>query len=280
MNFDGFDKTFTLSEYIDETVRRIKYYFSVASKLRIFFALLAMFSIIAYLIIGAALAVFGILEYSRTNDNAALAVAGLFTFLIVTGIGLCAHGFIRLAKASLRMQMFAADNKFTFLQYLSLRENQGFAFAVQTRRFARNGATGKVGKRNFWLFEYTFISGSARHPYPNIFTTLMLEVEKDLPNTIVINKKGRLKIIWPRPDMKKQDIWPSLKSSVKVYSKSTEVKSIIGGLFSEQKMKELLSIHPKAEIQTWGYTLTIFIPGKLQPDAKLAKDLFEFAEKL
>jgi hypothetical protein len=280
MNFDAFDTTFSLGEYAAESVRRIKYYLRSSGGIGKFFAAIGTFSILMFFGVALGFSIYGFMAYSETGEQVALLVSILFGFFFAVGLALALHAFMRLAQASLRMKQFAAQNKLTFLPYVALRENQGPAFSVQTRRIARNGVAGVVGTNNFWLFEYRFISGTGRHPYPNIFTAFMIELENDLSSMLIYNKKGRLKMIRPPKNMKKVSPWPSLKNMISVYSETANSSSTTRSVWSEQTMLELLAIYPRAEVQIWGSTVTIFLPGIIQPDTRQAKGLFELIKRL
>ena len=218
--------------------------------------------------------------YLRDDDSAALIATIMFSVILVVSAYMITYGARQFGSHILIMQNFAADNNFTFYPSMRLSSKHGFAFSVSRLTISRNVVEGMIKNRKFWLFEYRFNSGTGRQPYPNIFTVMMVETTKEQSETIIINKKGRLKMIRPRTGLVKFSLWPELDKSVKIYSQDQTLHSNLDGVLDEVKMKQLLSIHPKAEVQTWNKTIAVFIPGKPIQSQRVTEELFTFMQNL
>jgi hypothetical protein len=280
MNFDAFDTQFGFSEYWQEVVSRAKYQISISGKFRLFIFMLVWLSIAGYFAGTVVFMTIGINGYVSSNDRAGMAVFFMGVFLALAGFGLMLYAVKILARASLRMQRFAKINNLEFLPFVSVSASQGFAFSFTVQKFGRNLAKGVYAGRGFSLYEYRFITRAGRHAYPNIFTALMIDVGKQLPHVVVVNKKGRLKVASPKKVLNKTDLWPKLLGRVTVFSEGVSPGPAIGGIFAEKNMERLLQIYPKAELQTHGTVLTILLPEKLQPSAALARELFDFIKTI
>src|SRR5690606_22144344 len=131
-----------------------------------------------------------------------------------------------------------------------------------------------------WLYEFRFMSGTVRTPYPNIFTVLKIHLDKSYQQTVLINKHGRLKMIWPRGSMKKIDTpWYHI-DDLQLYAENGQLDPTVKKLLTPTKLNELMQISPKIEVQVHESTLALFVSGMPVPTKEVAEKLLNFAKNL
>lgn len=283
MDFSAFDKQYSGKEYLSEMVARIRHYRKTHSTLSKGFAVIAIISVLTYFILTFWFGVYSLIRYFRNNDIGELAVVIVALILILSGVLLCRYVAVNLMRASLRMQDFARQNNLEFFPEFSVGPKNGHAFSPPVHKFGRNGVKGHFKGFGFSMFEYRFITGTGRHPYPNIFTVVTLNLGKPAADAVLVNKKGRLKIISRPRVMKKRGYlqiqkWSNLNPSVRLYSKGGKDLKALGGCIDEKDMQRLLDIYPKTEVQMHGQVLSLLLAEKFQPNSRLASDIFQYLE--
>lgn len=218
--------------------------------------------------------------YVKKSGEAPLGVVLILGSLFIAVLGLLIYGINLIGKYIAIMQQFAADNNLEFHPRIKVDDSQGFAFAAKTQRFARNGVTGEVGGKTFWLYEYRFFSGTGRYPYPNIFTVFLIHLDTDYRQALFINKKGRIKILRPRTGLKEvASPWYG-DERLRLFTEDGQIDMGVSKLLSTEKVQEILAINPKAEIELKNRSLRILLPEKPIPTKEEAERLFDFAKKL
>lgn len=279
MNFSAFEEKIPFTKKIVTSWERLKRYIK-RGPWAVFSAVIAGISAVFFILGSAFMFGWSLRDYLSGSADAPLVLVIMMGALWAATIYLAVYATSLVGKFAVVMQKFASDNSFEFHPNIMVNESAGFAFTAQARKFARNGVTGQVNNLTFWLYEYRFFSGTGRYPYPNIFTVFLIHLNKEYPQATFINKKGRLKMLWPKTAIKQvESPWYDVPS-LRLYTKDGQVDRRVSELLTEQRIQQILRISPKAEIEILGRSLRIFLPGKPAPDSEEAQKLFDFAKGL
>lgn len=279
MNFNAFEQTIPFTKKLSVAYGLLREYLKIGAR-SVFSAVVVTISISIFVVGTGVMLGLLIRDYLRGSEDAPLGVVLIIAGVFVLVLWLIAYSLSLVGKFAVTMQLFAADNNLEFQPRIKVDRSRGFAFAATKGMFARNGVTGNVAGRTFWLYEYRFFSGSGRHPYPNIFTVFLLHLDKDYPQTTFINKKGRLKILWPRTGIKKVEAPWFDAPSLRVFTEDGQLPLGVSKLLPAEKIQYILEISPKAEIEIKDKSLRVFLPGRPIPTKEEAEKLFAFANDL
>lgn len=279
MDFTAFEKKVPVFESIKAFFARLRQNIA-SSKIRAVYSILHVLVVGFFVLFSLFMFVFSLLAYLRQGDGAPIAAVILSLLVFIAAVLLIAYAFKITGKNIVVMQRFAKDNGLTFYPNIKVDRSQGLAFRVTTLRLARNGVGGLVKGKTVWMYEYRFNSGTARHPYPNIFTVFLIRLSKQYAHSLFINKRGRIKMIWPKEGLEKvESPWHGFKD-LWLYTENGQIDSVLSKLMTEEKIKQILDISPKAEVEIKDKSLRIFLPGKPVPTSVEAEKLFDFANKL
>ncbi|TXG77722.1 hypothetical protein E6P97_01195 [Patescibacteria group bacterium] len=246
------------------------------SVLRFTWGIVQVASVLFFVVMPVGFMIWGAQQWSEGAEGA-WGVFLLFLIISVSGVVLIVYVAIKFGKHEVVMRKFAKDNGFEFLSTTALDPaRNGVAFSSYARPITRNIVSGSYQGRVFRLFEYRFITGR----YPNIFTVLTIQLHGSYNQTLVVNKKGNLRVL-TFPDRMKPINSPWLNAkNLSVYSMDGKFDDGVFEILNQQRINNLLDISPKIELEIYDGSIAILIPNRPIASKDSAPKLFALMKNL
>lgn len=270
LDFTAFIKKPALKLSVEESIHSMNNAFRRATGAGKFLYISAFVSIAGA--VGFSTALFLI---SLFDDTAPLFATLIFGIMTITSFGLIGYGLVGYGKRAVVVRKFSEDNGFEFEKNIVLDSDSGALFGLNLARYTRNAVKSFGKTRQFMLFDYRYTTGSGRHPSVNLYSVLMLNLEKASPNIVAIHKKSNHSYItWGRLG-KKFKANNILDETFKFYGSQSGLEGLYK-ILEQPSVKQLLENTKACDFEIYNQRLYVFMKG-VYKDPETAKILVNAA---
>ncbi len=255
LDFSAFAKAPSLHASISESLQSMNNTFSRASGAGRFLYGSAFISIVAAVAFSTILFLI-----SLSDPSAPLFATITFGIMTLTSFSLIGYGFVGYGKRAVVVRTFCKNNGFEYAKNIVLDQDSGKLLGLNLVRYTRN-AVKSIGKnRQFIIFDYRYKTGSGRHPSVNLYSVLILNLQKPSPNIVATHKKSNHRhITWGRLG-KNFKINTMLDETFKFYGSDTG-KDALGKLLQQRSIQQLLENTKACDFEIYNQRLYLFMKG-------------------